>query len=66
MVIGIEVEKRGQICSVFKSKMELDDDLDRRAERNEAGKTPKHLARQAVDRWSRGDVDRKDRSGGKY
>lgn len=64
MVMVIEAEKRGQICNIFKSKMELDDDLDRIAER----KTPKRVAQPAVDCCNisrdRQDVARRDRSGG--
>lgn len=44
MVMVIEEEKRGQICNIFKSKMQLDDDLDRIAERKDARKTPKCVA----------------------
>lgn len=68
MVMVIEVEKRGQICNIFKSKMELDDDLDRIAERKDARKTPKRVAQHAVDCCNisrdRQDVARRDRSGG--
>lgn len=44
MVMVIEEEKRGQIYNIFKSKMQLDDDLDRIAERKDARKTPKCVA----------------------
>lgn len=49
MVIVIEIEKRGQICNIFKSKAELADDLDRIAERKESRKTPKHVTEHEAD-----------------
>lgn len=49
MVMVIEVEKRGQICNIVKSKMERDNDLDRIAERKDARKSPKRVAQHAVD-----------------
>lgn len=49
MVIVIEIEKRGQICNIVKSKVELTDDLDRIAERIESIKTPEHMAEHVVD-----------------
>lgn len=66
MVMEIEVEKRGQICNIFKSKMELDDDLNLRiAERKDARKTPKHVAQCVVVccyiSQDRQDVDGRDR-----
>lgn len=49
MVIVIEIEKRGQICNIVKSKVELTDDLDRIAERIESIKTSEHMAEYVVD-----------------
>lgn len=68
MVMVIEVEKRGQVCNIVKSNMELDHGLDRIAERKDARKTPKCVAQHAVDccniSQDRQDVNRRDRSGG--
>lgn len=68
MVIEIEVEKRGQICNIVKSKVELADDLDKIAERKESRKTPEHAAEHVVDccniSQDREDMGKRDRFGG--